>query len=65
MKRAGGDIVLRVLEELEVEGRRQVDRPRKLWRCIEEDSALMGLDEHRADTVEWTKAIKSPTVLEE
>ncbi len=65
VKREGEETVLGVLERLEVEGRRPVGRPRKMWRCIQEDLALMGLNEHRAeDRVEWRKAIKRPTAQE-
>ncbi len=66
VKRGGEDTVLEVLERLEVEGRRPVRRPRKTWRrCIQENMALMGLDEHLAeDRVEWRRAIKRPTIQE-
>ncbi len=54
------------MEILEVEGKRPVGRPRKTWRCIQEDLALMELDEHQAeDRVEWRRAIKHPTAQEE
>ncbi len=59
--------MLGVLERLEVDGRRPVGRPRKTWRReIQEDLALMRLDEHQAeDRVEWRRAIKRPTAWEE
>ncbi len=52
---------------LEAEGRRPVGRPRKTWRrCIQEDLALMGLDEHCAeDRAEWRRAIKHSTAAQE
>ncbi len=50
VKKAGEDMVLGALEILEVEGRRPVGRPRKTWRCIQEDLALLGMDEHEAET---------------
>ncbi len=67
VKRGGEDTVLGVVERLEVEGRRPVGRPRKMWRrCVQEDLALVGLDEHRTeDRVEWRRAIKYPTAQEE
>ncbi len=34
VKRAGEDTVVGVLERLEVEGRRPVGRPGKMWSCI-------------------------------
>lgn len=38
------------LKRLEVEGRRQVGRPRKTWiKCIQEALALMGLNENQAE----------------
>lgn len=41
--------MLGALERFEVEGRRPVCRSRKMWRrCVQEDMALMGLDDHQA-----------------
>ncbi len=59
--------MLGVLERLQVEGKRPVGRPRKMWKsCIQEDLAWMGLDEHQAERrVGWRRAIKHPTTEEE
>ncbi len=50
VKKAGKDMVLEALERLEVEGRRPLGRPQETWRCTKEDLALLGMDEHGAET---------------
>ncbi len=64
VKKAREDMVLGALERLEVEVRRPVGRPQKTWRCTQEDLALLGVDEHGAET-EWNGgAIKHQTARE-
>ncbi len=58
--RAGQDSVVRMVE---VEGRRPVGRPRKIWRkCIEQNLNQLGLREEMAqDRREWRRVINRPT----
>ncbi len=48
----------------EVEGRRPVGRPRKTWRCIEQDVNQLELREVAAqDRREWRRVINRPTTI--
>ncbi len=60
--RAGQDSVLGMVEEVEVEGRKPVGRPRKTWRrCVERDLKRLGLCEEMAqDRREWRGVISRP-----
>jgi len=55
--------VLRLVEEMEVSGRRKVGRPRKTWKdIVKRDLELLGVDESVAlEKGRWRKIITSPT----
>ncbi len=49
------------VEEVEVEGRRPVGRPRKTWRkCIEQDLNQLGLRKMAQDRRKWRRVINRP-----
>ncbi len=61
VRRLGQDSVVKMV--VEVEGRRPVGRPRKVWRkCIEQDLNQLGLREEMAqDSRGWRRVINCPT----
>ena len=62
VRRAGGDRMMRVVE-MEVGGRRPVERPKKTWmKCIQQDMDLLGVNEELVqDREEWRRVITRPT----
>ena len=57
--------VLRLVDELEVPGKRKVGRPRKTWRdTVKQDLEILRVDENMAlDRSRWRKIIASPTPI--
>jgi len=57
--------VLRLAEEMEVSGKRKVERPRNTWKdIVKRDLELLGVDECVAlDQERWRKIITSPTPI--
>ena len=57
--------VLRLVEEMEVPGKRKVGRPRKTWRdTVKQDLEILRVDENMAlDRSRWRKIIASPTPI--
>ena len=63
VKRKDKNSILRSAMELEVEGRRPVDRPKKTWsKVVEEDMRKLNITEDMAEgRKQWRQLISSPT----
>ena len=63
VKRKDGNSILWRAMELQVEGRRPLDTPKKTWsKIVEEDMRKLTITEDMAeDTKQWTQLISRPT----
>lgn len=63
VKREAEGGVLRLVEEMEVEGKRKAGRPRKTWKdTVQRDLKILGVDENMVlDRRSWRRIIASPT----